>query len=104
MADLSQEDWAKQVSSNNNAIILDVRTQDEVDQGVIPNTIHIDIHQGQGFIDELETLDKDKTYFVYCRSGARSAQACAIMEQLGFRKAYNLLGGITNWEGEISSI
>lgn len=104
MADLSQEDWAKQLESNNNAVILDVRTQDEVDQGIIPNAIHMDIHNGQGFIDELETLDKEKTYYVYCRSGARSAQACAIMEQIGFNKAYNLLGGIMNWQGEISSI
>ncbi|MGF1556742.1 rhodanese-like domain-containing protein [Paucihalobacter sp.] len=104
MADLSQEDWAKQLESNNNAVILDVRTQDEVDQGIIPNAIHMDIHNGQGFIDELETLDKEKTYYVYCRSGARSAQACTIMEQIGFNKAYNLLGGIMNWQGEISSI
>lgn len=104
MADLSQEDWAKQLESNNNAVILDVRTQDEVDQGIIPNAIHMDIHNGQGFIDQLETLDKEKTYYVYCRSGARSAQACAIMEQIGFNKAYNLLGGIMNWQGEISSI
>lgn len=104
MADLSQEDWAKQSANNNNAVILDVRTQDEVEQGVIPNAIHVDIHLGQGFIDELETMDKDKTYYVYCRSGARSAQACAIMEQLGFNKAYNLLGGIMNWQGKISSI
>ncbi len=104
MADLSQEDWAKQLESNNNAVILDVRTPDEVDEGVIPNAIHIDIHKGQGFIDELETLDKEKTYYVYCRSGARSAQACAIMEQIGFNKSYNLLGGIMNWQGEISSI
>lgn len=104
MADLSQEDWAEQLEKNNNAVVLDVRTKDEVNQGIIPNAINIDIHKGQGFIDEIESLDKDKTYFVYCRSGARSGQACIIMEQLGFSKAYNLLGGIINWEGDIVSI
>lgn len=104
MADLSQEDWTAQLESNNNAVILDVRTQDEIDQGVIPKAIHIDIHRGQGFIDELETLDKSKSYFVYCRTGNRSGQACAIMEQMGFENAYNLIGGITDWEGEIVSI
>lgn len=103
MADLSQEDWAKQLANNNNAIILDVRTRDEVDQGYIPNAIHIDIYQGQGFINELEQLSKDKTYFVYCRSGNRSGQACAIMDQLGFKTAYNLVGGITDWKGDITS-
>ena len=40
-------------------------------------------------------------YFVYCRSGARSAQACQLMSQLGFTSTYNLLGGILEWEGEV---
>jgi rhodanese-related sulfurtransferase len=38
---------------------------------------------------------------VYCRSGARSAKACEIMNELGFENAYNLLGGILAWNGEI---
>lgn len=104
MADLSQEQWTQQLANSNNAVVLDVRTEEEVDEGVIPSAIHIDIRLGQEFIDKLETLDKDKTYFVYCRSGARSGQACAIMNQLGFSKTFNLLGGITEWEGDIRSI
>ncbi|MBC9796508.1 rhodanese-like domain-containing protein [Sinomicrobium weinanense] len=100
MADLIQEEWAEQLESDNNAVILDVRTEEEYEEGYIPNAINIDIRQGQGFIDELEKLDKSKTYYVYCRSGARSAQACNIMNQLGFEEAHNLLGGIMEWEGE----
>ena len=49
---------------------------------------------------ELEKLDKTKNYYVYCRSGNRSGQACAIMKNLGFDKAFNLQGGFMNWEGE----
>ncbi|MFC4721499.1 rhodanese-like domain-containing protein [Geojedonia litorea] len=101
MADLSQEEWVAQLENDNNAVILDVRTQAEVNEGIIPNALHIDIYQGQGFIDEIEKLDKTKTYYVYCRSGNRSGQACAIMNQLGIEKAYNLLGGMLEWEGEI---
>ncbi|MGB2761319.1 MAG: rhodanese-like domain-containing protein, partial [Maribacter stanieri] len=41
-----------------------------------------------------------KNYYVYCRSGNRSGQACAIMKNLGFDTAYNLQGGFMNWEGE----
>ena len=102
MADLSQEDWTKQYDEDNNSIVLDVRTQDEVDEGMIPNSIHIDIYRGQGFIDEIEKLDKTKNYYVYCRSGNRSGQACAIMNQLGFDNAFNLEGGFNEWEGEVA--
>ncbi|WP_296386621.1 rhodanese-like domain-containing protein [Winogradskyella sp.] len=102
MADLSQEEWIKQQEEDNNSIVLDVRTQDEVDEGIISNSIHIDIYRGQGFIDEIEQLDKTKNYYVYCRSGNRSGQACVIMNQLGFDSAYNLVGGFNEWDGEVT--
>ena len=101
MADLTQVNWVEKLNKDDNAVILDVRTQEEVDEGKIPNALHIDIYKGQGFIDEVDELDKTKTYFVYCRSGARSAQACAVMNQLGFEKTYNLLGGFSEWTGEV---
>jgi rhodanese-related sulfurtransferase len=101
MEDLSQEEWASRLENDKNAVILDVRTDAEVADGIIPNAIHIDIYKGQDFIDEIETLDKDKNYYVYCRSGKRSGQACSIMEQLGFENAYNLEGGILEWEGDL---
>ncbi|WP_412560153.1 rhodanese-like domain-containing protein [Winogradskyella sp. MIT101101] len=104
MADLSQKDWTKQLDKDNNSVVLDVRTQDEVEEGVIPNAIHIDIYQGQGFIDELEKLDKTKSYYVYCKSGGRSGQACAIMNQLGFNNAYNLKGGFLEWQGDVAQL
>jgi rhodanese-related sulfurtransferase len=98
---LSQEDWTKQLDTDNNSVVLDVRTQDEVNNGIIPKAVHIDIYRGQGFIDEINKLDKSKNYYVYCRSGGRSGQACAVMNQLGFENAYNLVGGINDWQGEV---
>jgi rhodanese-related sulfurtransferase len=100
MADLSQIEWEEQLEKDTNAFILDVRTPEEVEDGYIPKATNIDIHLGQGFIDEVEKLDKDKNYYVYCRSGARSGQACAIMNSLGFANAYNLVGGFMNWDGD----
>ena len=97
---LSQDEWTEKLNSTENTVILDVRTEDEVGEGKIPNASNIDIYKGQGFVDEVEALDKTKTYFVYCRSGARSAQACAVMNQVGIENAYNLLGGFMEWEGE----
>lgn len=100
MADLSQSLWLEKLSKDDNAIILDVRTELELSDGIIPNSIHIDIYKGQDFINEVEKLDKSKSFFVYCRSGIRSGQACVIMNQLGFKITYNLVGGIIEWTGD----
>lgn len=101
MANLSQEDWKAQLEADTNAVVLDVRTDAEISEGIIPNALQINIYEGQGFIYKLEELDKSKNYYVYCRSGNRSSQACAIMNQLGFENAYNLVGGILEWKGEL---
>ncbi|WP_370391739.1 rhodanese-like domain-containing protein [uncultured Winogradskyella sp.] len=104
MADLTQNDWTEQLEQDDNAIVLDVRTAEEVEMGIIPNAIHIDIYKGQGFIDEINKLDKSKNYYVYCKAGGRSGQACAIMNQLGFKNAFNLIGGFTQWQGEVADL
>lgn len=104
MEDLSQDEWKEQLANDDNAVILDVRTDDEVAEGIIPNAIHIDIYKGQEFINEIEALDKSKNYYVYCRSGNRSGQACKIMEELGFENAYNLEGGMLQWTGDVTDL
>ncbi|MCB4808160.1 rhodanese-like domain-containing protein [Tamlana sp. 62-3] len=101
MEDLSQEEWQEQLADDNNAVILDVRTDAEVADGIIPNAIHLDIYKGQEFIEEIDKLDKSKNYYVYCRSGNRSGQACKLMEELGFENAYNLEGGMLQWTGDV---
>lgn len=101
MEDLTQEEWQEQLAGDSNAVILDVRTDAEVIDGIIPNAIHIDIYKGKEFIDRLESLDRTKSYYVYCRSGNRSGQACRIMEELGFEHTYNLEGGILEWQGDM---
>lgn len=103
MADLTQMEWATQSKEDTNAVILDVRTNNEVVEGMIPNARQIDIYRGQGFLQDVEELDKAKNYYIYCRSGNRSGQACAIMNQLGFTNTYNLIGGFEEWTGEVSN-
>ena len=100
MSDLSQNDWAKALVENPEAVVLDVRTKDEFESGHIPNALNIDLRLGPGFIDKMNALDKNKFYYVYCRSGARSAQAVQVMRDLGFSETYNLIGGIIDWEGK----
>ncbi len=99
--DLLQDDWIESLNADPNAVILDVRTEDEVNQGKIANSINFDFHKGEEFISEIQKLDKTKNYYVYCRSGARSGQTCKAMTQMGFENAYNLVGGILEWEGDL---
>ncbi|KIX22754.1 rhodanese [Flavobacterium sp. 316] len=100
---LDQQQWWNQFLTDEKGIIVDVRTEEEVNRGRIPGSINIDIFKGQGFIYQVEELDKEKNYYVYCAAGSRSANACNIMRELGFTNAYNLVGGISEWEGPIEN-
>lgn len=100
MADLSQKEWSKQLAEDTNAVIVDVRTDAEVEEGYIPEAVHIDIYNAGPFMEKAKQLDPSKNYYIYCRSGGRSAQACAIFNSLGIKNTYNLTGGFTDWEGE----
>jgi len=101
MKNLSQKEWVDALSQQQEAKILDVRTLHEVVDGKIPEAINLDILNPKDFTDGIEKLDKFSHYFVYCRAGSRSAQACAIMQQLGFEHTYNLEGGFSEWNGAI---
>lgn len=102
--DLKQEDWWTKLQEDTNAVVLDVRTADECIDGIIPNAVNIDIYKGQGFIYQLEELYKTKNYYVYCKAGGRSAQACNIMNQMGFNVTYNLIGGFSEWDGPVDQL
>ena len=80
-------------------VILDVRSESEFNAGHIEGAILMNFNSGT-FEDDVDTLDKDKIYLVYCRSGSRSAQAVGIMQQLGFKRIYNLSEGIIGWQNE----
>ena len=77
-------------------VTLDVRTPGEFMTGHIQGAQNIDFESGS-FATQIETLDKNGTYAVYCRSGNRSGQAVAIMHDAGFHNVYNLNGGIIDW-------
>lgn len=95
---LESREFQKRISENRSCIILDVRTEDEFKSERIPDSININA-MDPSFMKSISTLDKSKTYFVYCRSGGRSGSACAILSKQGF-KVYNLAGGISDWTGE----
>ncbi len=88
---------------NPDAIIIDVRTDSEYNSGHLPGAINIDI-QDYDFHSQVENLDPNNIYYVYCRSGARSATACKYMHSQGIQKAYNLKGGILAWNERMENI
>ena len=93
---VSAEEFKDLNTGRADAILLDVRTPDEVAQGVIKNAANIDFYDGS-FMTALDKLDKSKPVLIYCRSGRRSGVAMSKMSELGFTEIYNLQGGIIEW-------
>lgn len=102
MADLSIKQWQDQLLNDLNSIIIDVRTPDEVLEGRIPNSINIDVKEPQLFLDQVNKLDKSKNFYIYCQSGARSSQACAVLNLMcDIQNTFSLAGGFNSWNGDI---
>lgn len=73
-------------------MIIDVRTQEEYDEGHLANVdAHYNLLNGD-FEVRLNSLDKDETYYLYCRTGNRSGQAAELMVENGFDNVYNIGG------------
>ena len=77
-------------------VILDVRTPEEFTEGHIEGAVLIDIYEPT-FADDVDALDREVPYVVYCRSGNRSGQATALMGDLGFESVQDVDGGVVAW-------
>ena len=88
----------KQFSLLPQAVLLDVRTPEEYNDGHIPKSVNLPLHN----IYRAEELFENKStpLFVYCRSGARSAQATAELKDLGFSNVKDI-GGISAYKGKV---
>ena len=103
MCDLNAKEWENQLAKDDNSIIIDVRTADEFLEGMISNAINIDVKEPQLFLDKINSLDKTKNFYVYCQSGARSTQACAVLNLMcDIPNTFNLEGGFNLWNEEIT--
>ncbi len=79
--------------------ILDIRTPGEFQSGHLAKSIPIDFYS-QTFADQLNRLDKTKTYLVYCRTGNRSTKSLELFKKLKFQKVYHMASGISAWKSE----
>ena len=88
---------ATQLINHKNALILDVREQSEFAAGHVLNSKLIPLGKLRERMGELEKY-RDKPVVVVCRSGQRSASACALLGKQGFTQVFNLNGGIIAWQ------
>lgn len=84
-------------------VVIDIRTPGEVATGKITkDALEIDFYEDD-FKNQLSSLDKEKTYLIYCRSGNRTRSAKEVMKELGFTQVYDLAGGISSWNEKLFS-
>ena len=77
-------------------VVLDIRTPEEFTQARLADAMLVDFYEDD-FAAQLDTLDKNVPYVMYCNSGNRSSEAVKTMEDLGFVEVYEIDGGIVNW-------
>ena len=94
---LGAKEYAKKIESLPNAPIIDVRTPEEYKTGHIAKAVNYNWN-GDKFLTQIAKLDKSKAVFVYCHAGGRSNAAASKMRSIGFKKVYDLSGGITSWK------
>ncbi len=95
--ELGPKEYLAEYQGNADAVLLDVRSPMEYAEGHIEGATLIDINDAS-FPEKVAHLDKGKTYYINCRSGARSGRACQYMASQGFANTINLRGGIMGWQ------
>ena len=85
--------------SNPDFIILDIRTPREFEAGHIKGARNIDFY-AQSFAKEFRSLDRKKTYLIYCRSGNRSKQLMGAVEKMHFKQVFHMRSGLVDWVGQ----
>jgi len=96
---IDSEEFKEGMENDPDAELIDVRTPGEYDEAHLKGARLLNI-MSPDFTSEVEKLPRDKAYYIYCRSGSRSASACQYMAGLGFKELYNLAGGIISWPFE----
>lgn len=94
---LAPQSFIKQAKTDTTAIILDVRTPGEYKEEHLAGARQLDFLNTSVFDAGIKQLDKSHTYYVYCRSGKRSHNACIKMKKQGL-KVFDMEGGILNWK------
>lgn len=84
------------MNSDPKLVVIDVRTPRETANGGIPGSKRIDFLQ-DNFASEIDKLNKNTPYLIYCKAGGRSAKASQLMFDKGFTQVTNMEGGYDAW-------
>jgi rhodanese-related sulfurtransferase len=95
--EIDSESLHRRLVDGDGTLLLDIRTQAEISQGVIPDSLPLPMHLLPLRLNE---LPRDRDLVLYCRSGGRSYQACNYMMQQGWTNVLNLRGGILAWASQ----
>ena len=88
----------KELMLDSTAVILDVRTANEVQEGKIQGSLNVS-YFANNFLSEVERMiPKDRMVLVYCAAGGRSAEACKLLKKAGYKHVYDLQTGYNGWE------
>lgn len=99
--ELAPIDFSRQIAeAPGAAVLLDVRTANELQLARLPLAIHIPLDELPGRIHE---LNPDRSTVVMCHGGVRSAMAADFLAANGFTKVFNLTGGIDRWSREVDA-
>tara|TARA_B100001063_G_scaffold65773_1_gene59767 strand:- start:2289 stop:2675 length:387 start_codon:yes stop_codon:yes gene_type:complete len=84
------------IDSDNKIILIDVRSKQELDEKMINGVLNYDFNSDE-FEKSILSLDKEKTYYMICRSGRRSGITTELMLENGFENVLNIKGGMIKW-------
>ncbi|TXG38928.1 rhodanese-like domain-containing protein [Seonamhaeicola maritimus] len=93
---LSAEEM-KTMLEDKSLLLIDVRTPKEFAEGHIKNAINIDFYS-ETFKEDIKKLDPNVPVLLYCRSGGRSGKTAKMLQKTGFKKSFDLKGGILKWK------
>ena len=94
---LSSKEFRKKFDNTNDALLLDIRTPEEIGKGYLKGAVFMDFYDS-AFKEQVAVIDREKPVFIYCAIGGRSWDAAKIMQEMGFKKVYDLKGGIIVWK------
>lgn len=95
---VTPSEFQSRITLTSGAVIIDIRTEEEFVSGHLADAINKDFYKRGEFRQYIETLDKEKTYFVYCNSGNRSDSALSLFKAAGIPNVVEMSGGITAWK------
>ncbi len=96
---ITTDELEKKLSNGEDLLLVDVREDEEVEEGMIPGAKHIKMGE---IPESLDQFEKDKEYIFICRSGNRSGNVANYMQEQGY-KVVNMEGGMMNWSGETAA-